>query len=281
MLKQNTPEWEAWRKTKIGASDAPVIMGVSPHETPYQLWEEKLDLATKKKTWGMEQGHLMEEKARKELEKLTGFLFSPQVKDHPTIPWMGASLDCMEVSGKYIGEIKYANQEDYCLAASGKIPEKHFPQLQHQLEVCGLEMTFYFSFNGEQGALVKVYRDDAYIKKMIKKEEEFWEKIQNWTPPDLTDRDYVKNSDVEALNKAAKLKTIIQQIKELEEQEKALRPEILELAGRRNCIIGDLKITRSVAKGNVDYKSIPELKAIDLEKYRKGQTERFTITALR
>ncbi len=282
MLEQNTPEWEEWKKSKIGASDAPVIMGVSPYQTPYQLWETKLNLVPPKaKNMGMEKGHAMEEKARSELEKLTGFLFFPKVMQHPSISWMSCSLDCMDIDGKHIGELKYANQEDYSLAAAGKVPEKHFPQLQHQMEVCGVEMTFYFSFNGAQGSLVKVYRDDNYIKKLIKKEEEFWDRLQNWSPPELTERDYVKNSDTEALKIASKLLSIMEKRKSLEEEEKALRASVIDFAGHRNCVIGGLKITRSIRKGNVDYKSVPELKGVDLEKYRKNNIETFTVTALR
>ena len=38
-LQQNTPEWLEFRRLRIGASDAPVIMEVSPYTTPYTLWE--------------------------------------------------------------------------------------------------------------------------------------------------------------------------------------------------------------------------------------------------
>ena len=40
--KQNTPEWLEFRKNKIGASDIPIIMGLSPYSTPLQLWKRKL-----------------------------------------------------------------------------------------------------------------------------------------------------------------------------------------------------------------------------------------------
>ena len=39
---QGTSEWLENRKNHIGASDAPVVMGVSPWDTPYKLWENKL-----------------------------------------------------------------------------------------------------------------------------------------------------------------------------------------------------------------------------------------------
>ena len=37
-LTQNTPEWLEFRRKKIGASDAPIILEVSTWKTPYQLW---------------------------------------------------------------------------------------------------------------------------------------------------------------------------------------------------------------------------------------------------
>ena len=40
-IEQQSPEWFEWRKTGITASDMPIIMGVSPYKTPWQLWAEK------------------------------------------------------------------------------------------------------------------------------------------------------------------------------------------------------------------------------------------------
>lgn len=40
-LDQRTDEWLMWRSQGIGASDAPVIMGVSPWSDPVSLWMEK------------------------------------------------------------------------------------------------------------------------------------------------------------------------------------------------------------------------------------------------
>ena len=40
-MEQKSEEWLDWRKKGIGSSDAPIIMGVSPWKTPFELWEEK------------------------------------------------------------------------------------------------------------------------------------------------------------------------------------------------------------------------------------------------
>ncbi len=41
-FQQNTPEWLAMRRNCIGASDAPIIMGLSPYKKRDQLLEEKV-----------------------------------------------------------------------------------------------------------------------------------------------------------------------------------------------------------------------------------------------
>ena len=40
---------------------------------------------------------------------------------------------------------------------------------------------------------------------------------------------------------------------------------------------GGIRVTRSVAKGQVNYKAIPELMCVDLEAYRKEPAERWTL----
>src|SRR5690554_2634085 len=100
-IKQNTQEWLDLRKHYIGASDAPIIMGVSPYKrsdgrkkTPYVLWMEKLDLLpVEEETFAMRFGKENEEIARKSYEKKIMNSVHPQVVFHPTIPYLMASLD--------------------------------------------------------------------------------------------------------------------------------------------------------------------------------------------
>ena len=40
-LDQKTQEWLIWRAQGIGASDAPIIMGVSPWSNIIALWRDK------------------------------------------------------------------------------------------------------------------------------------------------------------------------------------------------------------------------------------------------
>ncbi len=274
MYSQNTVEWELMRKNMIGASDAPVIMEVSPYRTPYQLWQEKLDLIPgREKTPGMVRGHALEDKARRKVEDLLDTLFLPQVKFHPSIPWMMASLDGVDPDGKEIVEIKCPNKHDHEMAVNGIIPEKYMPQLQHQMEVSQVDFMYYFSFNGNEGALLKLYRNNDYIKKMISKEKEFWECMQSFIPPPFIDRDYIDRSDQEWITAASEWAKINQSYKELEKKEKALKDRLIYLSENKNCKGGGVKYSSYIRKGSIDYESIPELKDVNLENYRKNPTQ--------
>ncbi len=279
---QNTAEWLELRKTKVGASDAPAIMEVSPWTTPFQLWQEKLDLAPcKEDNWAMKRGREKEDPARLLLEKMTGLFFSPEVRVHDELPWMMASLDAIDPENKYIAEIKTPGKVDHAMAQSGKIPDKYFPQVQHQLEVCKLEMGYYFSYDGEKGILLKIYRDDPYIKKMLAKEKQFYECMQTFKPPALLERDYETRIDQECIDTVQRLIDVQERLKTfyaLEEEEKCLREKLIAISGNRNLICEGLKLTRYFRKGAVEYGVIPELKAIDLEKYRKKPIECFKIS---
>lgn len=276
-IRQNTPEWLQMRKEKVGASDAPVIMEVSPWKTPYQLWQDKLSTTVPTQNYAMMRGHEMEPVARAAFEKTMDLLVTPMVKIHPKHEWMMASLDGVDPSGEHIVEIKCAGKDDHALAVSGQIPQKYYPQLQHQLEVCQLERAYYFSFDGFNGVVVMVHRDEKYIKEMISKEQEFLECVNEFNPPKLTERDYVQKNDQSWLDIALKWRSINQQMQLLEKQEKSMREQLISLSENQNCIGGGIKISKSIRKGTVDYTKIPEFINVNLDDYRKSPVEYWKI----
>lgn len=277
-LIQQTEEWLEFRRGKIGSSDSPVIMGVSPWSTPYQLWLEKLTLKERRKTKRMQDGLEMEEKARACFEKMTGLFVLPDVALHPNIEWMIASLDGIDIERKHIVEIKCPGQEDHSCALQGKVPDKYYPQLQHQLEVCQLEMMNYFSFDGEHGKIIEVFRDDKYIKKMIAIEKEFWNCLMDFIPPKMTDRDYVEKNDNIWKSAAEEWKAIQKQIKDLEPRENELRKLLVSMSENQNSIGSGVKVQKILRKGSIDYANIIELKLIDVEPYRKEPVEYWKIS---
>lgn len=184
MLVQGSEEWLELRKSHIGASDAPVIMGVSPWKSIYQLWQEKVGFSIPRGcSPAMQRGLNLEPLARETFTEMTGIYVEPSVIFSFKNPWMMASLDGIDSTGKYIVEIKCAGESDHAAAIRKEIPSKYYPQLQHQLAVCELESMYYFSFDGFSGTCLVVHRNDKYIDDMIRREEKFWEHVRNFTPP--------------------------------------------------------------------------------------------------
>lgn len=275
-MKQNTKEWLQMRKNFVCGSDAPIIMEVSPfkrsdglRKTPYVLWMEKLDLLPiETETSAMRYGKEMEEPARHFYEEKVGDLFSPKVCFHKDINYLMASLDGISIDGKKIVEIKNANAEDHSLAKAKKIPAKYYPQLQHQLACTGLDGMHYFSFHKEEGVIVEVDRDDNYLEEMYAKEKEFWDCVTNFKAPALTDNDY-RERDKKWYIHANKLLEIKEKRKALEKEENEAEDLLRSMSGGQSSFFNDVRYTCGIRKGNVNYRQIPELKEVDLEKYRK------------
>lgn len=281
-LVQQSTEWLEMRRSKIGASDAPVIMGVSPWMTPRKLWQEKLQMVEPRfQNRAMKYGIEKEEEARISFINQTGIDVSPDVLFHKELPFMMASLDGISTDKKHIVEIKCVSSIDHETAKAGIVPEKYYPQLQHQLEVCELETAFYFSYkNAQDFSLVKVVRDDKYIKKMISREREFWDCMNDFIEPALTEKDYVVKDDPVWSCTAEEWLDLVDRLRNLEGQEKELRAILISQAGSENCMGSGIQLSRIVKKGNVDYSAIPELKTVDLDKYRKKSIETWRLTAI-
>lgn len=183
-MQQSGPIWQQWRQAGIGASDAPIIMGVSPYKTPQELWLEKTGRRPPfAGNWATERGTRLEPIARHHYEAVTGQIVQPHCREHPDLPWMRASLDGISFEGDLILEIKCPGRADHAQALDGQIPPKYWPQIQHQLAVTGAGICHYWSFDGEKGALVAARPDREYIAALIERERVFWNCVQEDKEP--------------------------------------------------------------------------------------------------
>ncbi len=276
-LIQGTSEWHALRSRSIGASDAAVILGISPYKTPYQLWEEKKGLREIVVTSSMQRGTDMEDPARWVFEELMGEPFFPTVLFHKEFPWMMASLDGMNMDGSKIVEIKCVNKDDHDLARQGIVPQHYYPQIQHQMEVSGMNMAYYFSYHPDSHYVVEVKRNNDFIEHMLIQEKQFNNFLINDESPPLCDRDYISRDDTEWKFSTNVLKEILLEKKRVKSREKEIRERLIELSEGKNSIGNGVKMTRYFRKGNVQYSHIPELIGVDLEPYRSPSIESWRI----
>jgi putative phage-type endonuclease len=279
-LKQGTPEWHEFRKDKIGASDAAAIMGLSPFETPLQCWERITFDKKKPKTVAMERGSNLEAKARKWVNTKLKVNFQPAVIQSIEYPERIASLDGFEeVNGViFLLEIKCPGQQDHQDAVNGRVPPHYVPQLQHIMDVAGVDEMLYCSFDGEEGRVVLCYKDEDFCRKLFCEEMAFIARLNDFKPPEPIDRDWVEINDLEAQGKAHRYQEISSLIEELEIERDGLRKGFIKSVQHPRSKVGSLKIQKVVRKGTVDYDKIEVLRDLDLEPYRKAPIETWRIT---
>lgn len=162
--EQGSQAWLDYRKSKIMATDIPIILGSNPWKTPLELWEEKLGFSPPTQlNEAMERGQRLEPEARKLASELIGIDFQPCVFQSENYPWLACSLDGISPCGKYILEIKCPKEFIHCDAINQIYPSYYCDQIQTQLLVNKSMICYYFSYRPEykeqQYALVETYPD--------------------------------------------------------------------------------------------------------------------------
>jgi putative phage-type endonuclease len=178
-LKQGTQKWLNWRHSGIGASDASTIMNENRFKSPDELLHEKKNKIDIEENEKMQKGKDLEPIARTVYQKNTKIMVQPICIQSILYPWLIASLDGISSDYKKLVEIK-CGESAYNQAAKNIIPNYYFGQLQHQLMVTGLNSLDYWCYwPGEMGILIRVNRDNSYIKKLFKQEEKFYQSMKN------------------------------------------------------------------------------------------------------
>jgi putative phage-type endonuclease len=288
-IEQKTPEWYELRRNSIGASEAPIILGISPYRSPLSLWEEKLGLIKSlvPENEAMRRGNEIEIIARDHYNLEFHDDMHPVVAQSDEYPFLIASLDGMN-SLQNIMEIKYNKKSVHEDVRNKSIfPDHHYCQMQQQMLVTNQEECTYVSANAENDIVYrKVLRSDKYIDKMIDKLVEFWDKVQRFEQPSFSDRDLQKRDDTPWRTVASSLLSIRKLLEPydiLKKQEEDLRKQLILLSnGRSSCGCG-VKLTKVIRNGTVDWEKMCNDMAINpdkLNKWRKPSVESWRLTEI-
>jgi putative phage-type endonuclease len=272
------------RRNFIGASDAPIIMGVSPWRTPLQLYQEKLGvIGPQKESEAMAEGKRNEAEARLMFETIVGEKTPPRRLFSKKYPWMMASLDGISADGYIAVEIKNgkASHED---AKKGIISAYYVPQLVHQLYVIRehypeVTSISYFSYRTIND-FVSITHDwnEEEEKKLIAKEEEFIKCIEDMKEPELTDKDYIQSDNYSLLLLSSALAINRALEKEYKKLCQEIEEQIVKEVDGKNTKGFGLTIRKINRKGIIDYSRVEELYDVDLERYRKESSDYWKIT---
>lgn len=268
--------WHQWRSKGLGSSDSPIIMGVSPWCTPYQLWERKCGIVTREQNsnFAIERGNDLEPKARAQYELEHDIEMPATLVEHAKHPWLRSSLDGYNEKASRVLEIKCPGRDDHAKAVEGKVPDKYWPQCQQQLLVTGAKHLHYYSFDGVNGVVVEVLPDLDYCARLFLALESFWDMVQKRQPPPFTDRDIIKVRDPDLKELAETWRAAKGAKDAAEELEAKTRSKLLAAINERpgqhpKLLIGNVKASRLVRKGNVKYLSMPQLSCVDEDEFNR------------
>lgn len=192
-MAQNTPEWLAWRTTGIGASDAPILLGVSPWKSREELLAEKRAARGGPQTRSFDKPMNRAMKWGKDLESevvgwytgLTGIPVAPVCCVHADLPWVKASLDGWSDEVPRVLEVKCPfNQRagTHDKALGGEVPDYYWPQLVHQALTTGCLRIDYVSYDprrqgADRLALVPCRVEPREVELLLAAEREFWAEV--------------------------------------------------------------------------------------------------------
>jgi putative phage-type endonuclease len=268
-LVQGTPEWHQHRAQFRNASESAAVMGLNPWQTPYQLWLVRTGRLEVPVTAPMQHGTRLEPMARAAYEEQTGSVMQPLVLTEGDY---SASLDGITLEGDLIVEIKcpYKGQASalWQAASVGEVPEHYGIQVQHQMMVSGAAQAHLWVFEGSTGLLVGIQRDEAIMQAIRTAWDGFQTYLDTDTPPPLSDRDTVERCDPAWTLAAGLYVEAKRKADEAAESLDRARERLVGLANHASESGQGVTVTRFFKQGAVEYKKVPELKVVDLDRYR-------------
>ena len=301
---ENMPyeDWLEYRKQGIGGSDASVVCGINRYKSPVELWMEKTDQLPPQEAgeaayWGTQ----LEALVRAEFTKRTGIEVKQikQLLQSEEYPFMLANLDGVCEHPDY-GPVVFEAKTASAYKAGeweNAIPDEYALQLQHYMAVTGYQGAYIAVLIGGNTFRWKfVERDEELISMLIELELDFWNHVQDGTPPPLdgseasakflSERfpDSVPKSQIELPDTAAELLAQYDQAcEELEtvtERKQKAENLLKEMMGENEVgTSGDRVITwKSVSQERLDSKTLKAEHPTLCKKYtNKTSYRRFTI----
>ncbi len=278
-LIQGSPEWHEHRAKYRNASETPAVLGVSPWQTPYELWLVKTGRKVVEETAPMRHGSAMEPVARAAFEEEIGLIMQPQVVVDGEY---SASLDGINLAGDTLVEIKCpfkgAVSELWQTAKAGTVPEHYRLQVQHQLMVSHARRAHLYVFDGKNGINILIEPDEISFARIREAWDAFQPFLDNDTAPPLTDQDTRTREDSKWREAAEAYKGWRSVIDEAQAKADIAKAKLIELTTHSRETGYGVSVTRYWKVGAVDYKKVPALAGVDLEAYRGKTREEIRVT---
>ena len=186
-------EWLELRRSGIGGSDMPSILGIDPFGgSAYGVWLSKVQGKYKEEeNPDINRGNFLEPIIRDLYRKETGNeVQTPQLQRHKVETWAIANFDGLilpEDGAPGVLEIKAPRASRFYALEDYGVPDYYQVQIQHYLGVTGLQWAHFCAWNADAFRLliVRVERDQELINLMWKVAREFWQaNVLTGIPPE-------------------------------------------------------------------------------------------------
>lgn len=264
-------EWLESRRKGIGGSDCAAILGVNQYKGALGVFIDKTEGSTFEGNIHTEFGNWMEPHIREEFPKrfkrVEGIDINvyeyPYVLQHPAKEHYIANIDGIVEHPEFgtgIIEIKTASEMQWKKWLDDEVPDEYYCQVQHYLNVTGLEYAYIVALVGKRLLWKHIPRSSEFIALMEAKLDEFWFSyiVPRVAPPpqgvegdtDMLKALYAHESAgtlVELpgmMDQYLHYKDVDRQIKELEQEREAFRQRVMQEMGEAEiAYIGEKKIT--------------------------------------
>lgn len=268
-IEPNTQPWLDLRSRYRTASEAAIVLGISPFTTRDRFKLIKAGIAKQYYSAAMRQGHELEDQVRQWANQQFNKDFKEEV-------WVrGSYLASLDgIDGKTVIEIK-ASSHTYNKVKDGEIPEYYAVQIQQQLFCTDAEVAYLVVYCPKTEQYIHsepIYPDPAVIPKI----EAAWAEFDALPMPE-GDVDASDNLD---LIREFKLYDSLKAAAEQLAEEMALcRERILAYkAPDRNVVCQGYKIVAKAGATRVDYKKAASDAKIDLTPYTTKGEATYTLT---
>jgi len=220
-LRQNTPEWLAWRSEVgcIGASDAPAICGRDKYTSPRMLYSQKVNGEPSNISDFMkDRAHFYETRSH----AMSGIVLSCQYErdvcaEHSEYSFIRASFDGINFEFRRFWENKYCGVKEFEAIKRGPksiniqnvrrsktniILGRYLPQLAQQSFVSGFRVCDFTVYNDQEDdvANIEVHMNSKFTKSVMGKVFAFRNLLLVKTPPPLMDMDTLTIDDKKSVD---------------------------------------------------------------------------------
>ena len=301
-VSQGSAAWLKWRQQGITATDAVVLLGLSPYKSVWRLWAEKVGFAREADLSLnplVRKGRQNEAKARQAVEAKLNDILLPVCVESSLNPLMRASLDGLTSQREPV-ELKCPSEavwrEIVEHGTQSRAYRMYRGQVQHQLLVTQAEKGYLVFWHPHEGIrLFEITPDIDLLKRLVHAAAPFWTQVENRIEPEKdlnVDLFIPEGLEAKAWISSAKeyrrLESEIAQLKrrmqELTDQQQSHLEAMKSYMGDfRYADYAGVMVTRYRAKGRVNYQKLLADRGITVDKqdedyYREPSSERTRVT---